>query len=54
MPSPGFEPAITATERPEIYPSDRTATGVGVLCYFSVEIILKERCYLQEYWSGKS
>jgi hypothetical protein len=29
MPSVGFEPAIPAIERPQIYALDRTAIGIG-------------------------
>jgi hypothetical protein len=29
MPSVGFEPAIPATKRPQIYALDRAATGIG-------------------------
>jgi len=35
MPSAGFEPAITALERPQMYALDRTATGIvlaGIYC----------------------
>jgi hypothetical protein len=30
MPSEGFEPTIPASERPQTYALDRTATGIGL------------------------
>ena len=39
MPRVGFEPTISAGERPKTYALDRTATGtgIGILCdYFFV------------------
>ena len=36
MPRVGFEPTISAGERPKIYALDRAATGTGTcLCYFT-------------------
>ena len=32
MPPVGFEPTISAGERPKTYALDRAATGTGVLC----------------------
>ena len=31
MPPAGFEPAIPASERPQIYALDRAANGIGIL-----------------------
>jgi hypothetical protein len=33
MPPVGFEPAVTASERPQTYILDRTATGIGRIRY---------------------
>jgi hypothetical protein len=33
MPSAGFEPAITASERPQTYAIDRAAAGTGEYLY---------------------
>ena len=41
MPLVGFEPTISAGERPQTYALDRAATGTGLiqmyLCLFSLE-----------------
>ena len=37
MPTVGFEPTITAGERPETYVLDRTATGTGGYKYYRIE-----------------
>jgi hypothetical protein len=31
MPPAGFEPAITATQRPQAHVLDRAATGIGII-----------------------
>ena len=36
MPSAGFEPTISAGERPQTYALDRAATGTGIRLYNSV------------------
>ena len=33
MPTVGFEPTISAAERPQTYALDRAATGTGSLCF---------------------
>ena len=36
MPQVGFEPTISAGERPQTYALDRTATGIGTDCRYSI------------------
>ena len=44
MPPVGFEPTISAGERPKTYALDRAATGTGLLFIVSVENkILRKR-----------
>ena len=38
MPSAGFEPAITTSERPQTYVLDRVATDIGLLHTLTVDI----------------
>ena len=38
MPQVGFEPTISAGERPKTYALDRAATGTGILMLFNVKI----------------
>jgi len=38
MPSVGFEPTISAGERPQIYTVDRAATGTGLILLYEGEI----------------
>ena len=45
MPPVGFEPTITAVERPQTYTLDRAATGTGYQLYYSKKI--KETQILQ-------
>jgi hypothetical protein len=41
MPRTGFEPATTATKRPQTYALDRAATGIGkIISYILYFIIL--------------
>ena len=40
MPPVGFEPTISARERPQIYALDRAATGTGNLLYITVCFLL--------------
>jgi len=40
MPSVGFEPTISAGERPQIYVLDRAATGTGILFDIFVKNII--------------
>jgi hypothetical protein len=37
MPPTGFKPMISAGERPQAYPLDRTATGTGKASYVGHE-----------------
>ena len=37
IPPVGFEPTISAGERPQTYALDRAATGTGYCCVYSVE-----------------
>jgi len=39
MPSAGFEPTITASERPQTDASDRAATGICVLCSWLLYLV---------------
>ena len=39
MPRVGFEPKISADERPKTYALDRAATGTGGTIYYSVFIL---------------
>ena len=50
MPPVGFEPTISAGERPQTYALDRaaTATGVGVLTVY--KILLKKYVVLLLVW----
>ena len=36
MPPVGFEPTISAGERPKTYALDRAATGIGIIFLFMV------------------
>ena len=36
MPQVGFEPTISAGERPQTYALDRAATGIGIQCGFTL------------------
>jgi len=40
MPSVGFEPTISAGERPQAYALDRAATGTGKKKYLSILILI--------------
>ena len=52
MPPVGFEPTISAGERPQNYALDRAATGTGYICMCSnVYFLLK---LLLGYWSDGS
>ena len=42
MPRVGFEPTISAGERPKTYALDRTVTGTGETCTFSLPKHTKE------------
>jgi len=48
MPAVGFEPMISAGERPQTYALDRAATGVGVVCIVQVIKRFVDRSY--KYW----
>jgi hypothetical protein len=37
MPPEGFEPAITAGDHPQTHPLNRSATGIGLICYYFTE-----------------
>ena len=39
MPPVGFEPKISAGERPQTYAVDRAATGTGCIVYYAYKII---------------
>ena len=39
MPPAGFEPTISAGERPQTYALDRTATGTGKLIKYIIKIM---------------
>ena len=47
MPPLGFEPTISAGERPQTYALDRSATGTG-LVDFTVEIYYEARPYKRQ------
>ena len=38
MPPVGFEPTVSAGERPQTHALDRAATGIAILNQYSVEI----------------
>jgi hypothetical protein len=40
MPSEGFQPAIPASERPQIHALDSTATGIGILLLLLLLLII--------------
>ena len=40
MPPVGFEPTISAGERPQIYALDRAATGTGVVWIYTYKSIV--------------
>ena len=40
MPPVGFEPTISAGERPQTYALDRAATGTGILRYIILYYII--------------
>ena len=42
MPSVGFEPTISAGERPQTYASDRAATGTGCMSYITAYYHVKD------------
>ena len=44
MPPVGFEPTISAGERPKIYASDRAATGIG-MCRNDMAKQQQQFCY---------
>ena len=37
MPTVGFEPTISAGERPKTYALDRAATGIGTIRRYTIE-----------------
>ena len=39
MPPVGFEPTISAGERPQTYALDRAATGTGIAVYYIVKVM---------------
>ena len=41
MPRVGFEPTISAGERPKTYALDRAATGTGALYVYHPEVLCK-------------
>ena len=41
MPPAEFEPAIPATERPQIYALDREATGISKMLFFLQKRVLQ-------------
>jgi hypothetical protein len=43
MPPVGFEPTISAGERPQTYALERAATGTGSLAFYTMFILLKLR-----------
>ena len=52
MPPVGFEPIISASERPQTYTLDRAATGTGRnVSYFKL-FLLKSSGFLFNLWRG--
>ena len=45
MPPAEFEPVVPASERPQAYALDRTATGIGRSGTWCSEILIKTRRY---------
>ena len=45
MPPVGFEPTISAGERPQTYAFDRAATGTGAYATYIKEITKVIRCF---------
>ena len=41
MPPVGFEPTISAVERPQTYALDRAATGTGILQYYTCKFYIR-------------
>ena len=41
MPPVGFEPTISAGERPQAYASDRAATATGIIVYY-IYVLFRE------------
>ena len=56
MPPVGFEPTVSAGERPQTYALDRAATGTGTGMYYYLYKIIsererereRERCFIQD------
>ena len=50
MPPAGFEPTISAGERPQTYALDRAATGTGMDPYYFPQILLINPLSLHNYF----
>ena len=44
MPTVGFEPTVSAGERPQTYALDRSATGTGIAYFIPRKIITPQNC----------
>ena len=57
MIQPGFEPAIPASERPQIHLFDRVATGTGILLSLITEMFFWRKAFLEDQkaieWAAK-
>ena len=51
MPLVGFEPTISAGERPQTYPLDRAATGTGKISLYCEQIVSKVVLTLRLMWT---
>jgi hypothetical protein len=50
MPPVGFEPTISASERPQTYVLDRAATGIGLLMLIVLSLLItQKKLYTSEF-----